>query len=879
MRTDQPVAIRLDDYRPPAFLVDEVDLAFSLDPNSTRVRSKLTIRRNGTHAEPLRLDGVRLKPVSIAIDGRALEPGEFQITDEHLIVASAPDAFVLETEVSIDPAANTALEGLYMSGGRFCTQCEAEGFRKITWFPDRPDVLSRYRVRIEADAAFPRLLSNGNLEDQGRTPDGKRFAVWRDPFPKPCYLFALVAGELDELAGSFVTMSGRTVELRIYVDPGQADRAAYAMDALKRSMAWDETAFGREYDLDLFMIVAVRDFNFGAMENKGLNVFNSSLLLADPAQATDADYERIESVVAHEYFHNWTGNRITCRDWFQLCLKEGLTVFRDQSFSADQRGAAVQRIKDVRMLRARQFPEDAGPLSHPVRPSAYVKIDNFYTATIYEKGAELIRMLKTMIGPEAFRAGMDLYFERCDGTAATVEDFYGCFQDATGQDLSGFFAWYEQPGTPIVEVTSSYDAEAEALDLTLTQTGRGAPLPIPVVLGLIDIDGEALSFRDHTLGQRTEQTLIMLTGAEQAVRLEGVAREPVLSVLRGFSAPVRLSGDGPPKAAYVRMAADADLFNRWESAQDLARELILARAGGAPDEVNEERFADALGRSLSDQNAEPAFKALMMALPSEGDLALAQSEAGGKADPAALHDAREALRTRIAVHLSEMLTRLHGALQDAGEFSPDAGSAGRRALRNAALDLLAADPVAANVTRAKGHVDAAANMTDAMGGLNALMAMSHTADGAEAFDAALADFYARWKDEPLVVDKWFALQARSPAPDALGRVLGLTVHPAFEAKNPNRLRALVATFASGNPVRFHDPSGAGYRFLADQILATDAFNPSVAARMLEPLGGWRRYRPDLAELMRGQLARISATPNLSKNVLELADKAQVDAAT
>jgi aminopeptidase N len=703
MRTDQPVAIRLDEYRPPAFLVDEVDLAFVLDPSSTRVRSKLTVRRNGDHAEPLKLDGVRLKPVSIAVDGRVLATGEFQITDEHLIVEGVPDAFVLETEVSIDPEANTALEGLYMSGGRFCTQCEAEGFRKITWYPDRPDVLARFTVRIEADPAFARLLSNGNLVEQGRMEDGKRFAVWRDPFPKPCYLFALVAGELDELADSFVTMSGRTVDLRIYVDPGQSERAAYAMDALKRSMAWDETAFGREYDLDLFMIVAVRDFNFGAMENKGLNVFNSSLLLADPAQATDADYERIEGVVAHEYFHNWTGNRITCRDWFQLSLKEGLTVFRDQSFSADQRGAAVQRIKDVRMLRARQFPEDAGPLSHPVRPSSYVKIDNFYTATVYEKGAELIRMLKTMIGPKDFRAGMDLYFERCDGTAATVEDFVGCFQDATGRDLSGFFAWYEQPGTPTLTVETAYDAGAETLDLTLTQAGRGdaAPLPIPVLIGLIDHDGEPLGFRAHSLGERVEETLVVLTEASRTVRLEGVAREPAVSALRGFSAPVRLISDALPKAAYARLAADPDLFSRWEAGQDLARELMLNRAAGTPDEVNEERFAAALGRSLNDQRAEPAFQALLLALPGESDLALAQSEAGGLADPAAIHDAREALRTRIAVHLSEALLRLHGALQEAGEFSPDAASAGKRALRNAALDLLAADPVSAILERAR----------------------------------------------------------------------------------------------------------------------------------------------------------------------------------
>ncbi len=876
MRTDQPVAIRLADYHPPAFLVDEVDLAFDLQPSATKVRSRLKIRRNGDHAEPLRLDGVRLTFLSAAIDGGSLSLDQYQIGDEQLVIDRVPDAFTLETEVSIDPAANTALEGLYMSGGRFCTQCEAEGFRKITWFPDRPDVLARYTVRIEADASYPRLLSNGNLIESGEAPNGRRYAVWRDPFPKPCYLFALVAGELDEWSDHFVTMSGREVALRIYVDPGQASRAAYAMDALKRAMAWDEETFGREYDLDLFMIVAVRDFNFGAMENKGLNIFNSSLLLADPATATDADYERIESVVAHEYFHNWTGDRITCRDWFQLCLKEGLTVFRDQSFSADQRGAAVQRIKDVRMLRARQFPEDAGPLAHPVRPSSYVKIDNFYTATVYEKGAEVIRMLRTMIGPETFRRGMDLYFERCDGTAATVEDFVACFEEASGRSLADFFAWYQQPGTPQLNVSSGYDADARTLDLDIAQAGGSPgsrPVPIPLAFGLLDRDGEPLAFRNPLSGETATEALVVVDQPSMRLRLEDVSEEPVLSLLRGFSAPVRLSVEAPPKDGYVRLAGDPDLFNRWEAAQDLARDLILARAGGAADEVAEERFAEGLGRSLSDQRADPAFLAQLLSLPGEADLALAQSERGIPADPTAIHEALDALRARIAIHLAEPLRRLHGGLQDAGEFSPSAAQAGRRALRNAALSLIAAEPSADAVDRATGHFDAAANMTDAMGGLSALMLMSITPDGAAAFDAALARFYEAWKHEPLVVDKWFAIQARTPAADALARVQALTAHPSFEPRNPNRLRALVANFASGNPYRFHAEDGGGYRFLADQILATDKFNPSVAARMLEPLGGWRRYRADLGANMRGELERIVAAPGLSNNVLELAQKA------
>ncbi|WP_309605828.1 aminopeptidase N [Phenylobacterium sp.] len=872
MRTDTPQPIRLVDYQPPGFLIDEVQLTFDLRPTATRVKARMTVRRNGEHTEPLSFNGERLTPISVSIDGRVLAPGERVIDGETLVIAGVPDAFVLETEVEIDPQANTALDGLYMSGGRFCTQCEAEGFRKITFWPDRPDVLSRFTVRIEADAGLHRLLSNGNLMQSGPLPGGRHFAVWNDPFPKPCYLFALVAGELDVLEDTLVTMTGRTVDLRIYVDPGMAPRAAYAMDALKRSMKWDEATFGREYDLDLFMIVAVRDFNFGAMENKGLNIFNSSLLLADPATATDLDFERIESVVAHEYFHNWTGDRITCRDWFQLCLKEGLTVFRDQSFSADQRGHAVQRIKDVKALRARQFAEDQGPLAHPVRPSSYLKIDNFYTATIYDKGAEVIRMLKTLIGPEAFRAGMDLYFERWDGHATTVEEFIRCFAEVSDQDLTAFFAWYEQAGTPQVSLTSRYDAERRELELELVQATAATPgqpskrpLPIPVIVGLLDADGRSQAFlRD---GVALDETVVVLSGERTTLTLTGIDERPVVSALRGFSAPVKLTSNAEARDRYVLLAGDPDLFNRWESGQELARALILGRAGGQPDEVGEERYAEAVGRALADQAADPAFKALLLNLPSESDLALAMSPA----DPAALHAGREALRTRLAVHLADDLKRLHAGLQEAGEFSPDAAGAGRRALRNAALDLMAANPRSEVGELAWGHYQAAANMTDAMGGLSAL-----TLIGGDLYEKALADFYERWKAEPQVIDKWFAAQARDPDEGALGRILGLTAHPAFEARNPNRLRALVSTFASFNPVRFHDPSGVGYRFLADQILAVDAGNPMTAARLVEPLGGWRRYRPDLGGLMKGQLERILAAPGLSKNVFELVSRALAD---
>ena len=861
MRTETPRPIRLVDYRPPAFLIEEVSLDFHLEPSATRVKARLSMRRNGDHAKPLRLNGERLKPISVAIDGRSLAPSELAINDEWLTVLDVPNAFVLETEVEIDPQANKALEGLYISGGRFCTQCEAEGFRKITWFADRPDVLARFTVRIEAAQSLRHLLSNGNPVEAGELPGGRHYAVWNDPFPKPCYLFALVAGELDVLEDVFETMTGRTARLRIFVDPGMAPRAAYAMDSLKRAMRWDEEAFGREYDLDLFMIVAVRDFNFGAMENKGLNIFNSSLLLADPATATDMDYERIEGVVAHEYFHNWTGNRITCRDWFQLCLKEGLTVFRDQSFCADQRGQAVQRIKQVKTLRARQFSEDASPMAHPVRPSSYLKIDNFYTATIYEKGAEVIRMLKTLLGDADFRGGMDLYFERCDGHAATVEAFIACFAEVSGRDLAGFFAWYDQAGTPRVNIKSVYDAAAKTLDLTLAQSTAPtpgqptkAPLPIPVSFGLLDQDGRCLRDTD----------LIVFDTPQHRVRLEGIEEAPVLSALRGFSAPVNLTTDAPAKDAYVRLASDVDLFNRWEAGQGLAQGLILARAAGAADEVGEERFAEAMGRALDDQSAQAGFKALLLALPTESDLAVISTPA----DPAAIHHARDALRARMAVHLAPTLRRLHGALQDVASFSPSAEAAGARSLRNASLELLAADPHALNRERARGHFEAASNMTDAIGGLTALMLL-----GGEDAEAALAAFYEQWQAEPLVVDKWFAIQARDTSEEALGRVVALTAHPAFDAHTPNRLRSLVQVFASLNPDRFHDATGAGYRFLADQILSVDTFNPMTAARLVEPLASWARYVPARGGLMRAQLDRIAGTKGLSKNVLELATKA------
>lgn len=861
MRTETPPPVRLSDYVPPSHLIDEVFLDFDLQPSATVVRARMTVRRHGPVDLPLELDGDGLKTLTIRIDGRALASTDYQETASRLVIGDLPASFVLETEVEIDPAGNTALMGLYMSGGRYCTQCEAEGFRRITWFPDRPDVLSRYTVRVVADAAFEHLLSNGNLTDRGLLDGGRHFAVWTDPFPKPCYLFALVAGELDVLEDSFTTASGRQVALRVFVDPGMASRAAYALDSLKRAMRWDEEVFGLEYDLDLFMIVAVRDFNFGAMENKGLNIFNSALLLADSATATDLDYERIESVVAHEYFHNWTGDRITCRDWFQLCVKEGLTVFRDQEFSADMRGAAVQRIKDVKALRARQFSEDAGPLAHPVRPSSYLKIDNFYTATIYEKGAEVIRMLKALLGPYLFRSGMDLYFERHDGQATTVEAFIQCFSDRSGRDLTGFFRWYEQAGTPVVTLSSRHDPETRTLELTLRQQTPPTPgqpskaaLTIPVAIGLMDEDGAMI--RD------TEW--IVLEDEQTVVSLSDVDQPPVLSVLRGFSAPVRLETDSPPGHDYVLLAADPDLFNRWEAGQRLASRLMLHRVAGRPDEAGESRFAEAMGRSLDDQAADDAFRALILSLPTEQDLAMALEPA----DPAAIHSARSSLRQTLATVLADRLERLHSGLEQHGQFSASAAAAGRRALRNAALDLMTAAPDGAVLLRAQRHYETADNMTDQIGGLAALVSL-----GGQAADEALADFHDRWRHEPLVIDKWFSVQARDPSELALRRVIGLTTHPDFEPRNPNRLRSLVSAFASFNPARFHEPDGSGYRFLADWIIATDRVNPMTAARLVEPLGAWRRFGPVLGPLMQEQLQRIAAVEGLSSNVFELATKA------
>ena len=867
MRTDTPQAVRLADYHAPDFRIPDTDLDFILAPEATRVTAKLRLERQ-TPGAPLVLMGERLKLIQVAVDGRALEAREYQVTAETLTIPDVPDAFELMTEVEINPSDNRTLEGLYMSSGRYCTQCEAEGFRKITYFLDRPDVLSRYRVRVEAPkAAFPHLLSNGNRIETGEAGEGRHFARWEDPFFKPCYLFALVAGELDVLEDSFTTMSGRKVDLRIFVDTGMAARAAYAMDALKRSMRWDEEAYGREYDLDLFMIVAVRDFNFGAMENKGLNIFNASLLLADPATATDLDYERIESVVAHEYFHNWSGNRVTCRDWFQLCLKEGLTVYRDQGFSASQRGEAVSRIKDVRALRARQFPEDSGPLAHPVRPSSYVKIDNFYTATIYEKGAEIVGMLRTFVGPETYRRALDHYFSTNDDAAATLEEFVASFSAVTGKDFSPWLQWYVQAGTPRLHIKPDYDAAAKTLTLHLRQQTLATPgqaekvaLPIPIRFGLLSESGQPLPFD----GGRKED-LFVFDGETAELVVRDVAEAPVLSALRHFSAPVILTVDEPVSHAFARVRGDSDPFNRWEAAQGLARGLIL---DAAPDQAHIAAFAEALDACLKDEALEPAFKALILALPSEADLAQMMNPI----DPAFIHARRVTLKAELSRSLSGTARALYDRIDPPAVFSPDATAAGRRSLRNALLDLMLAgyeesDDKAGLTALAEAHFARATNMTDMTGAIQALMYIQGLP-----YQRALDSFYARFRNEPLVIDKWFSLQAGCPHPETLKRVESLKTHPDFDAKTPNRWRALVQAFA-GNQSVFHDGTGAGYAFLTEQILKVDAFNPMTAARLVEPLSRFRFYAEPYASLMRKALEVVTAAPRLSKNVAELAGKA------
>ena len=862
MRDAENVTVRLSDYQPPDYLIDEIALVFSLEPEATIIAARSHVRASGTGAAPLVLNGERLELQSIAIDGEALGEDKYSVEPGRLVIHNPPASFLLDIVTRISPATNTHLEGLYMSGGRFCTQCEAEGFRTITYYLDRPDVMARFAVRIEADkAAYPTLLSNGNLTESGDLPGAKHFAVWVDPHPKPAYLFALCAGKYESIHDEFVTQSGRKVALGIYVDPGDAPRAGYAMDALKRSMKWDEVTFKREYDLDVFNIVAVRDFNFGAMENKGLNIFNSSLILADADTATDADFEAIEAVVGHEYFHNWTGNRITCRDWFQLCLKEGLTVYREQEFSADQRSRPVQRIKDVKRLRARQFGEDAGPLAHSVRPATYQKIDNFYTATVYEKGGEVVRMLKRIIGEDAFNRGMQLYFERRDGTASTVEDFIGCFEEASGQKLDTFMRWYEQAGTPALKVRGRYDKAARTYQLDVSQRLSATPgqphklpAPIPLQIGFISPDGAIIASKiEGDTISRTEHRAV-LEDAQATFRFSDVLEEPIVSVVRGFSAPITLEDDLTPQARLAQMAHDPDPFTRWEAGQTLARSIMLGETGPSV-----AALTTALGRELDRAQEDPAFAALALRMPDLNELILSAKSP----DPEKLFQAREDLRRAVAGALRE---RLEAIARTRGEtpFSPGADAAGRRALKSAALDLLSSLGPSQALTDA---YDNAQSMTEAVAALEALGAAE-----SPVFDEALTKFYERWQANPLVIDKWFAVQASSPRADALARVERLRAHAEFNLKNPNRVRSLAAAFAMRNPRAFHAANGDGYRFLASLAEAIDPLNPALAARLLTPFESWRRFDSQRQEHARKALEHLASLPQLSKNTREMVER-------
>jgi aminopeptidase N len=881
MRTAQGQPVRLEDYRVPEFLVDTVELDISLDREATRIVATLAMRPRpqGQPDAALELDGDELELVSVALDGAPLAPDAYVALPSGFTLAAPPRRpFTLRFETRLNPSANTKLMGLYRSGLAYCTQCEAEGFRRITYFPDRPDVLATYRVRLEADKTeAPVLLANGNLESSGDLEGGRHWALWRDPFKKPCYLFAVVAGDLAHVADSFVTMSGRRVALGVYVERGREERATYAMDALKRAMAWDERAFGREYDLDCFNIVAVSDFNMGAMENKGLNVFNDKYVLASPQTASDEDYAGIEGVIAHEYFHNWTGNRVTCRDWFQLCLKEGLTVFRDQEFSADQRSAPVKRIADVRGLRSAQFAEDAGPLAHPVRPSVYHEINNFYTATVYQKGAELIRMLRALIGAEAFRTGMDLYFQRCDGTAATVEDFLACFAEVSGRDLTNFKRWYGQAGTPLLTVRTRWDKALGAFQVDVAQSlaptpGQPdkAPATMPIALGLVDPEfGDVPLISADASARELEAGVFVLDGERRSIVFTGLARRPALSFLRGFSAPVRLDDDLREVDLLTLLARDSDSFNRWQALQTLATRLLLravaAIRNGAPP-PQEPAFVEAYGSVVADVRAgkiDPAFAALALTLPSEADLA---RETALNVDPEAIHRARENLRGALGRAHADALAKLHASMADASPFSPDAEGAGRRALRNVALAMVVAGNAVEGADLAYRQVAEADNMSARLGALAAIALIP----GARR-EHALQAFARRFAAEPLILDKWFALQAQIPEAGTLERVRELMSHHAFSLRNPNRVRALIGGFAA-NATQFNRADGAGYAFLADVVLELDPANPQVAARLLTAMRSWRSLEPQRQARAEAALRRILAQPQLSADLRDIASR-------
>ena len=876
MAATTPNAIHLRDYTPPAFLIESVDLHFELDEAHTTVRARSRLRRNPASASigPLVLDGQELELLSIYLDGAALAAGEFAVDADHLTIPTVPQAFTLEVETRIRPRDNTALEGLYTSSGNFCTQCEAEGFRKITYYLDRPDVMARFTTTIVADQArYPVLLSNGNLAASGRLEGGRHWARWEDPFPKPCYLFALVAGQLVRIADRFRTASGREVALHLYVEARNAEKCAHALASLKQAMRWDEENYGREYDLDVYMIVAVDDFNMGAMENKGLNIFNSKYVLARPETATDEDYEHIQGVIGHEYFHNWSGNRVTCRDWFQLSLKEGFTVFRDQQFTAAMTSPSVKRIGDVNVLRTHQFREDAGPLAHPVRPQSYVEINNFYTVTVYNKGAEVVRMLYGLLGPDGFRRGTDLYFERHDGQAVTTDDFVRALEDATGADLTQFRRWYDQAGTPLLTARGEYDAGARVYTLSVRQHTPATPgqpdklpLHIPLALGLLGPDGFDLPLRlPGAPGAKPGTRVVALRRETEIYTFTDVEAAPVPSLLRGFSAPVRVDYDYSDADLAFLMAHDSDEFNRWDAGQRLGERVIQRlvadyRAGRRL--ALEPGLADAFAALLTDRTVDRRLLAQALVLPSETYLA----EQTENVDPEAIHVARQFVRHALARALRERLLETYAAHRDS-HYQLGAEAIGRRRLKNTCLSYLLelADPGLYRLGMTQFRD--ADNMTDLVAALAALAQL----DIPERIEA-LAEFYRRWQHDPLVLDKWLALQATSRLPGTLEEVKRLCHHPAYNPANPNKVRALIGAFCSGNPVRFHDPSGVGYLFLTDRVLELDSGNPQLAARLLGPLSQWRNYEPHRRELMAGQLRRILAHKQLSRDVYEIASK-------
>ncbi len=877
MLSDDISTIRLEDYRPSDYLIDSVHLDIRLDPTATVVRSLLSLRPNpaGVPGAALVLDGEDLELVSLSLNGAGVEPHEHAATPQSLTLLHPPSKpFTLTIETRVNPTANTKLMGLYLSGGVYCTQCEADGFRRITYFLDRPDVLSVYTVRLEADrASAPILLSNGNPLAQGDVPGtGRHFAVWQDPWPKPAYLFALVGGDLGLISDSFTTMSGRKVDLGIYVEKGKEPRAAYAMDAVKRSMAWDKRVFGREYDLDVFNVVAVSDFNMGAMENKGLNIFNDKYVLASPEVATDGDYANIEGIIAHEYFHNWTGNRITCRDWFQLCLKEGLTVFRDQEFTADERSRPVKRIADVIRLRLTQFVEDAGPLAHNVRPRAYKEINNFYTATVYEKGAELIRMLRTLIGTEAFAAGMELYFSRHDGTAATIEEFLACFAEASGRDLSHFARWYDQAGTPHVVAAGVHDPASATYRLDLAQSTPPTPgqdskdaMLIPLRIGLVGARGDLPLKASGDLALQDD--VLVLDRAAATVTFHDVREAPALSLLRDFSAPVRLETRATTTELLHLAKADSDPFNRWQALRtvmtaELTRAVAAVRAGQEP--TFDAALVDAVGHALAEPG-EHAYTAQLIALPSSSDIARELSQ---DVDPDAIRQALTALGSLIGRSLFAEFTETWQELSTSEAYSPDARQAGSRALRNQCLSYLCQGLGEAGAARASEQFRNAANMTDR---LAALAALTHVQG--PALEAALAAFEARFVDDPLALDKWFSLQATMPGRPTLDRVKALLQHPKFSLRTPNRVYALLSAFAHSNPSEFHRPDGAGYDFIADLVVAIDAINPQVASRLMSAFRTWRTLESGRQSLAHAAIRRVAAMPGLSRDISDIAERA------